>query len=132
MSQENVEIVRQHQEAIAREDWEAAAADISPTAELYDHDIPDADVYIGPTGFVEWISQWGESWDTWTAEDHEYRSGPEGQVVLLFRMRATGSTSGVEVDRLDGVVYTLAGGSIIRMDYFNDQRQALEAVGLGR
>jgi hypothetical protein len=130
MSQENVEIVREHQEAIARKDWKAAAADISPTAELYDHDIPDADVYIGPDGFVKWISRWGESWDNWTAEELEYRSGPEGRVVLLFRMRATGSTSGVEVDRLDGIAYTLAAGSIIRMDYFNDQRQALEAVGL--
>ena len=40
MSQENVEIVRKSVAAMQREDREAAAADISPTAELYDHDIP--------------------------------------------------------------------------------------------
>ena len=46
-------------------------------------------------------------------------------------MRATGRVSGIELDRLDGVLYTLAEGSIIRLDYFNDQQQALDAAGLG-
>ena len=45
-------------------------------------------------------------------------------------MRATVRTSGVELDRIDGVVYTLAAGRSVRIDYFNDQKQALEAVGM--
>lgn len=130
MSQENVEIVRKSLEALLREDWDAAVADISPTAEAHDHDIPDSDVYIGPDGFLNWISQWGESFDPWTMEDLEFRPAPENRVVALFRMRATGRASGVEVERLDGLTYTLAEGSIIRMDYFNEQRQAIEAAGL--
>ncbi len=130
MSQENVEIVRKSVEAMQREDWAAAAADISPTAELYDHDIPDAGVYIGPDGFSEWISHWSESWDRWTLEEVEFRAAPDDHVLVLQRMRATGRTSGLELDRLDGVVYTLAEGNIIRIDYFNDQQQALEAVRL--
>ncbi len=123
-------IVRRSVEAMVGEDWDAAVADFSPDFEGYDHDIPDADVYIGPAGFLRWMSQWGESWDQWTVEESEFRSAPDGRVVTLHRMRATGSASGIEVDRLDGAVYTLANGSIVRIDYFNDQEQALVAGGL--
>jgi ketosteroid isomerase-like protein len=130
MSEKDVEIVRRSVEAMVREDWEAAVADFSPAFEGYDHDIPDADVYIGPAGFLDWMSQWGESWDRWTVEESEFRSAPDGRVLTLHRMKATGSASGIEVDRLDGAVYTLADGDIVRIDYFNDQRQALEAAGL--
>ncbi len=127
---ENVEIVRRSVEAMVREDWDAAVADFSPAAEGHDHDIPDSDVYVGPAGFLKWMSDWGESWDEWSLEDREFRSAPDGRVVVLHRMRATGSASGIEVDRLDGVVYTLAQGAIVRIDYFNDQGQALDAAGL--
>ena len=130
MSQENVEIVRRSVEAMVREDWDAAVTDFTSTMEGHDHDIPGADVYIGPDGFRKWISEWSESWDTWTLEDMEYRSVSKDKVLLLQRMKATGRTSGLEIDRLDGVVYTLAGGSIARIDYFNSPQQALEAVGL--
>ena len=130
MSQENVEIVRKSVEAMVRQDWDAAVSDFTTTMEGHDHDIPGADVYIGPDGFKTWIAEWSESWDTWTLEDMEYRSVSDDKVLLLQRMKATGRTSGLEIDRLDGVVYTLVGGSIARIDYFNSPQQALEAVGL--
>jgi ketosteroid isomerase-like protein len=130
MSEENVEIVRRSVEAMVREDWEAVVADFNPATEGYDHDIPDAEVYVGPAGFLKWLAQWGESWDQWTLVGSEFRSAPNDRVVTLHRMKATGSASGIEVDRLDGAVYTLADGKIIRIDYFNDQQQALEAAGL--
>ena len=69
MSQENVKIVRKSVEAMVREDWDAAVADFSPVCEGYDHDIPDSDVYIGPDGFLSWISNWSESWEQWTLEE---------------------------------------------------------------
>jgi hypothetical protein len=49
---------------------------------------------------------------------------------VLHRRRATGSASGIEVDRLDGAVCTLAHGTIVGIDYFNDQGQSLDAAGL--
>jgi len=42
-----------------------------------------------------------------------------------------GAGSGVPVERDDGIVWTFARGGLIRIDYFNDQDQALEAAGLG-
>ena len=52
------------------------------------------------------------------------------QVIALFRMIARGEGSGLEVERLDAIVYRLKGTKIVRLEYFNDQEQALEAAGL--
>jgi ketosteroid isomerase-like protein len=130
MSQENVEIIERALAALGREDWEAALAHLSPEAEIHDHDIPDADVYRGLPGFLTWISHWGESWETWTVEDLEVRAAGADQAVALFRMVATGRGSGVKVDTPNGVVCTFDRGQLVRVDYFGDPRDALEAVGL--
>jgi ketosteroid isomerase-like protein len=52
------------------------------------------------------------------------------QVVFLFRMTAIGRGSGVEVKRHDAMVWTFRDGMAIRVDYYNDQSQALEAAAL--
>src|SRR4051794_10128661 len=52
------------------------------------------------------------------------------QIVSLIVMRATGRGSGVSVERKDAIVSTFRDGKITRIDYYNDQAQALEAVGL--
>jgi ketosteroid isomerase-like protein len=52
------------------------------------------------------------------------------RVVSLFRIRAVGAGSGVPVERGDGIVWTFRDGKLARLDYFNDQGAALEAVGL--
>ncbi|MEA2348038.1 MAG: hypothetical protein QOG62_1825 [Thermoleophilaceae bacterium] len=72
----------------------------------------------------------GESWETWTGQDLEVRAAGADKAVALFRMVAKGSGSGVEVDRLNGVACTFEKGQLVRIDYFGDQQQALEAVGL--
>jgi ketosteroid isomerase-like protein len=36
----------------------------------------------------------------------------------------------MELERLDAIVYRIAGGRIVRMEYFNDRRLAFEALGL--
>jgi thiamine monophosphate synthase len=37
---------------------------------------------------------------------------------------------GVDVERVDGAVFTFAHGKVVRLDYYNDKQQALQAVGL--
>jgi ketosteroid isomerase-like protein len=51
------------------------------------------------------------------------------RVVSLFRIRGVGSGSGVPVERDDAMIWTFKDGRLIRIDYFNDQRRALEAAG---
>jgi ketosteroid isomerase-like protein len=130
MSQENVEVVRRALEALAREEMEDAVADLAPDAEMHDYDIPDASVYRGPDGFLKWLGVWGESWESWRFGELEVLPASEDRVIALFRMAVRGHGSGVEIARRDAVAYTLRGGKIVRMEYYNDQRAALEAVGL--
>ena len=129
MSQENVEIVRRGLEAQLREDWAAALDTLDAEAEIVDFDIPDAGVYHGHDGYLAWLAGWDEGWDSWRVEDIEIRPAGDDQVIALFRMIARGE-SGIEIERPDAVVYRLQGGKIMRMEYFNDQLQALEAAGL--
>ncbi len=44
-------------------------------------------------------------------------------------MKAKGQ-SGITLERDDAIVYKLRGDRIIRIDYYNNRAEALEAVGL--
>jgi ketosteroid isomerase-like protein len=45
-------------------------------------------------------------------------------------VRAKGKGSGIELSRRDALVCTLRAGKIEKGTYYNNQQQALEAVGL--
>ena len=113
MSDENVELVQRGFMAAMEEDWPAALETLDRDAEIHDFDIPDAGVYRGHDGFLAWLKGWGD--------DH---------VIALFRIIAKGGHSGMELERLDAITYRIEGGRIARMEYFNDQGLAREAVGL--
>ena len=135
MSRENVEVVRRFIEALPRAqssgDWQPVLPDLDPDVEIVDLDISlDTGHYRGPDSAREWIGVWMESWDTWTLEDIEVRPVGEDQAIGLFLVRATGKGSGIELSRRDAMVCTLRAGKIAKITYYNDQQQALEAVGL--
>jgi ketosteroid isomerase-like protein len=130
MSEENVELVRRAFMATLEEDWATALAAHDPEVEIHDFDIPDAGVYRGRDGFIAWLKGWSDGWESWRLEDIEFRDAGGEQVIALFRMIATGGHSGLELERDDAITYLMRGGKIVRQEYFNDQRAALEAVGL--
>lgn len=128
MSQENVETARRfhdHFDTTGEPLWEVVDSEI----EIYDHDIPDAGTYRGLDGYIRWLTNWGETFDGY-AMDLERLVDAGDQVVSLFVMRATGRGSGATVERKDAMISTFRGGKITRVEYFNDQSEALEAVGL--
>jgi ketosteroid isomerase-like protein len=129
VSQENVEIVRGSYDAQARGDLEAALAAADPEIEVYDHDILDAHEYRGVEGVLRWQADWEASWATWSWEPEDFIDVGD-RVVAILRVRAKGRHSGVDVERVDGAVYTFAHGKVVRIDYYNDKKQALKAVGL--
>ena len=71
-----------------------------------------------------------ESWRSWSLEDVEVLPVGEDRAIGLFLVRAKGRGSGIELSRHDALVATLLAGKIEAITYYNDQRQALEAVGL--
>jgi ketosteroid isomerase-like protein len=128
MSQETVENVKEaiaHFGATGEPLWSTTAADI----EVHDHDIPDAGVYRGHAGYVQWLEDWAGARSEFSLEPEEFVDVND-RVVVVFRMRATGRGSGVTVERKDAMVVEVRGGMAVRIDYYNNQEQALQQVGL--
>jgi uncharacterized protein len=128
MSQANVEIVRRGTEqfmATGEPPWEM----IDEGVEVYDHDTPDQGDYRGHAGYARWLEDWGAAWAEWSIEPEEFLDAGDA-VVVVFRMRTKGRGSGVEVERQDAIVFKLRNGRIVRVDYYNDRKQALKTVGL--
>ena len=128
MSRENVEIAQQAFEHYARTGeplWET----IDPAVEVHDHDIPDAGTYRGHAGYAKWLVDWGQAWDDFTLEPERWIDAGD-KVVFLFQLTAKGKGSGVEVRRRDAMVLTFRDGRSVRLDYYNNEREALDAVGL--
>jgi hypothetical protein len=126
VSQENVEAMRRIVEVASRHDYRAALSDLDPAVEIDDTDIPEA---TGADSFLDWIARWDGVWESWHVEDIEVREGEE-QVIALFTMVAKGWGSGIELRRADALVASFRGGKAVKLGYYNDQAQALKAVGL--
>jgi ketosteroid isomerase-like protein len=128
MSDQNLEVVGRALAAAQREDWGALIQELDPDVEIEDRDIPDADEYRGPDGFLKWLERWNESWESWRMDQVELRPSGGDTVVVLFRLTATGKGSGIEMDRADAMVDVLRNGKIAKVTYYNDQSRALEAA----
>jgi ketosteroid isomerase-like protein len=135
MSQPNVDVVRRFIEAAVRaqggDDWQPVFAELDPDVEIDDLDISlDTEHYRGHDRVRKWLGVWNEAWDSWRVEDLEVRTVGEDRAVALFLIVVSGKGSGIELSRRDALVCTLRAGKIAEMGYYNDQQQALEAVGL--
>jgi hypothetical protein len=127
MTSENVEVMRRIVEASGRQDYQAVLVDLDPEVEIDDTDIPES---TGADSFLEWLARWDQVWHSWHIEDLEVRAAGEDQAIALFKMVVKGKGSGVELTRRDALVASFRGGKAVKLGYYNDQTQALEAVGL--
>jgi ketosteroid isomerase-like protein len=126
MSQENVEFVQQTWAEFA-ETGEPAWGALAEDVEIHDHDVPDASAYSGRAGFARWMENWAGAWEDYRMETEEFIDAGD-RVVVVIQMTAT-ARGGMKLDRSDALVYTLREGKIVRLDYFNNKPEALEAVG---
>jgi ketosteroid isomerase-like protein len=127
MSQENVETTYRFTDALNRGDYEAAAAELDPRLEIDDTDIPES---TGADSFYVWLARWDDAWESWRIEDVEIRPVGNDRTISLFKMIVRGKGSGIELTRHDAVLAEYRDGKIVRIGYYNDQAQALEAAGL--
>ena len=129
MSQENVKIVRRFYDAYLRGDLESSLADVDPEIEVYDHDIPESGEYRGFDGLLRWQADWESSWESWRWDPEEFIEAGE-RVVAVLRVHARGRQIGIDIERVDGAVWTFRDGECVRLDYYGSTGQALEAAGL--
>ena len=130
MSQENLEIVRRALEAFNRGDFEAALRDVAPDGAFdWSHSRgPDAGVYAGHDAIRRFWTNMTDPFDRSTFEPGEFTPCGE-HVVVSIRGRMTGR-GGIEVEVKTAAVATVRGGKLVRWTMYQDEAEALEAVGL--
>jgi ketosteroid isomerase-like protein len=134
MSQENVEVVRQHMEAWQRDDFDSWLATMDPTVEWHaavERLVEGTEsVYRGHEGMPGLWRSWRSEVEDFEIEAQELRDVGDERVVLLGRIRWRGLASGIATESPIGMVITVRGAKIIRsMDYLSHE-EALEAAGL--
>jgi uncharacterized protein len=134
MSRENVEVVRRVYDAFAQQD------DTTPF-ELYSEEIVwdlskwrRAPLYAKPvySGHAGVRENWRESLEVLGAVDFELVDiiDAGGTILAAIQERAVGRSSGVPVEAHHWAVWTLTDGKIVRLQVFDDRREAVEAAGL--
>jgi ketosteroid isomerase-like protein len=83
----------------------------------------------GADGFRQVWEEWVEPFEAFGVEsERRIESGDE--VVDLVRLTATSKTGGVQVEHAGAAVWTVRHGRIVRVIFYLERRDALEAVGL--
>jgi ketosteroid isomerase-like protein len=91
---------------------------------------PDEEEYLGPDGFMEFMAKWRDPYDEWDFELEDVVDADDDRVVAIVRQRGRLKGAGSWVELRFGIVNTVAGGLIRRMEAFATPAEALEAVGL--
>jgi ketosteroid isomerase-like protein len=135
MSQENVEIVRAVIEAHDRGDFDAVFAAYDPGIEwsIEATMAPVGDfepVYHGHDGVRAFWRQWFAAWETVSFEYEEFIDAGE-RVISILSQRMRGRRSGVELEwNSYAQVWSVRDEKIVRVDFFPNRTDALEAAGL--
>ena len=133
MSQENVEIVRQHIEAWSAEDATLALSFLDPYI-VMDLSRTGAwavdEALYGPEAVAEHFRRYAGTFEDYRWDVQRLTDLGAGAVLVVTTESGRGKGSGVSVDRSMAALYTVVDGKIVRITFFHDEREALEAAGL--
>ena len=130
MSRENVDALRAVYEEYSRGNFRAGLELYDPNVLLVSRsDLPDADRCVGVDSIRAYMREFLEPLTnvTWTAEEF---IEAESSIVVAARQQGIGKESGVPMDGRLFTVWTFRGRVVIRIEFFADRADALEAVGL--
>jgi ketosteroid isomerase-like protein len=129
MSQKNVEIVRRVYEAYISADFDATFDLLDPAVEFDARNRPEGGLYHGHAGVAEAVRIWTGAWAAWRIELEEILDAGD-HVVAFERQSGRGKGSGVRVAEETASVFTLREGKVVRIEWFLNRAEALEAAGL--
>jgi len=134
MSRENVELVRQVYEAVARRESASVLALYDSEVEWDGSRLPEASldgesVTRGHYGLRKSTRDWANAWESFEDECEELIDAGE-HVISVVTRRGRGRASGAEMSTLRAGVWTIREGKVARVVWFPTRDEALEAVGL--
>jgi ketosteroid isomerase-like protein len=93
-------------------------------------DYPEgAQVFRGREGLRRWIDVTREIWDDWQLRAERYLVAGD-QVVVLVRVIAQGTLSGIRLDRKTAHIWDVPDDRVTRCEVFLDRADALRKSGL--
>ena len=130
MSQENVDKARDFIEAYNRRDFDAAVESFDPEIEWVLPAHQSSDSCQGPDEIRRFWEGIDETFDALRLDPQEFLDVGD-QVVTRLRHYGRGKESGIAIDEeLYHQVATFDAGKIVRLEYFVEWSEALEAGGL--
>jgi ketosteroid isomerase-like protein len=147
MSQENVEVVKRVQasgvdlvelfKASTPPDPSATGIDVTAFDSEFESEFITRrafgsmrpSVSRGLLGFAESWRDWLEPWESYYIEAEEFIDAGD-EVVSLTRVQARTTRDAVAVEHRPGAVWSLRDGKIVRVRFFLERDEALEAAGL--
>ena len=129
MSQENVEIVRRHQEAFNRGDLATMLELTSPKIEWWDRvDDPDASVHRGYDAVMRHLAEFDDLAEL-RVEPQEFIDAG-AFVIVPTRQVGRGRTSGAVFEEHQVNVFRVRDGKVTELREYRERSEALKAVGL--
>ena len=132
MSQENVEIVREHIEAFRQGDPPGALSHLDPYV-VWDASrigLLDVTVAYGHEEFSETIRHYIGAFEDYDFVAQRLTDLGSGAVLALLTEEGRGKSSGAPVRQSFAALYTVIDGKIARITFFPSEAEALEAAGL--
>jgi ketosteroid isomerase-like protein len=132
MSQENVEIVREHFANTNARRFDAALRAYDPNVELVvsDEVAVDPGVYRGVDAVGEWFGSWFRTFASNYRMELVELVPVNDAVLAAVDHRGVGRRSGAEVTTRYYNAYWMRQNVIVRVAVFRERSEALEAVGL--
>jgi ketosteroid isomerase-like protein len=121
MSQENMEVMREANDAFGRQDPDAFIACLH-------HDV-EWEALSGIAGIRGVYRGWAEARE-WFEDAAEITELGDGRVFVEWLTTARGRGSGAETQFRAWTIFSFAGGKIAKRQAFRDRADALEAAGL--
>ena len=131
MSEENVEIVRQLNDAFRVGDWDTALEPYDEEVELDVTRLPAGDVYHGPEGVREFFTHWITAWESFEVERLDLIDAGD-VVIMISQITGVGKSSGAQVKMRSADVFYIENGKIARHVAYPDAAEALASFGLRR
>ena len=131
MPQENVEIIRRVNAAFNSGDWDGWLPLFDPGFVYY-----EGASYLDTPSVIRGRDQFRSAIESYGAELEGFRGdiveliNADDRVLCLTRWSGTGRSSGLRVEMLEAIVFTIRDGRIIEGRAFSDRAEALEALGL--
>jgi ketosteroid isomerase-like protein len=131
MSQENVELSQRALDAGNRRDKAAWLELNDPEVEWVPaRDWPESDAIRGREAVWDFYVEVNEPWEEGAFEYVEVIEAGDDKLVTHARAETQGKASGAPVVLSYWLVITFRNGKILRIEWFLDRGEALEAVGL--